>query len=190
MKILKIIISAQVLIGLLASTLLFSGCGRKEAESEGCPSGSFVANSTDILTGPSDDSFVTEPCASSKIYIYPPLIFSVTDSDNKPRNNVCIVLYTDGVWFADNTYSFPTVAGSGNFNRIVVVTDDSGRSKSLYWGTQLLPDANPVKSSGTGTAITYTAGDDQKGTSFVTAQSGVLQKTFKDDWTVTGCPKP
>ena len=54
MKIMRRTTSALVLIGLLASTVLFNGCGRKEAESEGCPTGSYVANDTDALTGPAD----------------------------------------------------------------------------------------------------------------------------------------
>jgi hypothetical protein len=186
MKIVRKTISALVLIGLLASTLLFNGCGRQEAVSEGCPADSFAANSTDILSGPADDTFVTAPCVPANIYIYPPLIFSVTDANNNPKNNVCIVLYTDGNWFADNTYT-SLVTGVGSFNRIVAVTDDSGRSKSLYWGTYLLPASNPLKSSGTGTAISFTAGADQSGVSFVTAESGLLSKTFKSNWTVKGC---
>jgi len=197
MKIMRRTTSTLVLIGLLASTLLFNGCGREEARNEGCPADSYVANSTDILTAPVDDTFVTSACTPStsgisnypysNTYIYPPLIFSVTDADNNPRNNVCIVLYTDGLWYADNTYTPPAVSGSGSFNRIVVVTDDSGRSKSLYWGTEPLPFANPVTSSGTGTSITLTAGDDQTGVSFVTAESGILSQTFKSNWTVKGC---
>ena len=197
MKIMRRTTSAMVLIGLLASTLLFNGCGRKEAESEGCPSGSYVANDTDTLTGPTDGSFTVLssfnlPSLGGTVLVSP-LTYTVTDDAGVPRNKICITLYTggslgNGFWYSDNTYS-TVVNGSGALNRIVAVTDDSGRAM-LYWSSEYLPPANPLVTSGTGTAITYTAGADQSGTSWVKAYSGTLEALYNFNWTVMGEPAP
>jgi len=197
MKITRRTTSALVLIGLLASTLLINGCGRKEAESEGCPSGTFEANDTDSLTGPADSSFTANssfgnPSLGGTV-IVSPLIYTVQDNTGVPRNKICITLYTggstgNGFWYSDNTYR-TVVRGSGTLNRVVAVTDDSGRA-TLYWSSENLPPANPVVSSGTGTAITLTAGTDQTGTSWVKAYSGILQTIFNLNWTVQGEPAP
>lgn len=190
--------SALVLIGLLASTVLFNGCGRKEAESEGCPTGSFVANDTDTLTGPADSTFTVSSSfgfpSSGGTVLISPLTYTVIDTAGAPRNKICITLYTggstggNGFWYSDSTYH-TVVNGSGAFNKIVAETDDSGRA-TLYWSSENLPPANPVVSSVTGTTTTYTAGKDQTGTSFVTAFSGIHETTFNLNWTVQGEPGP
>lgn len=189
--------SALVLVGLLASALLFNGCGRKEAESEGCPSGSYVANDTDTLIGPADGTFIAgssigRPNFGGTVF-FTPLTFTVKDIGSVPRNKVCLTLYTggstgNGFWYSDNTYS-AVVNGSGALNRVVAVTDDSGRA-TLYWSSENLPPANPVISAGTGTAITYTAGKDQTGISWVKAYSGTREAIFNLNWTVQGEPAP
>jgi hypothetical protein len=197
MKIMRRMILALVLIGLLASTLLFNGCGRKEAESEGCPAETYMANDTDTLTGPADEAVtVNSPFGNRALahtYRIPPLTYTVQDNAGVPRNKVCITLYTggstgNGIWYLDSNYS--TIAhGSGALNRVVAVTDDSGRA-TLYWSSETLPSANPVISSVTGTTITYTAGQDQSGTSWVQAYSGTLATVFNLNWTVQGEQAP
>jgi hypothetical protein len=195
MKILRRTTSALVLIGLLASTLLVYGCGRKESATEGCPTGSFVANDTDTLTGPADGSFVASSSFGNPslggTFLVSPLTYIVKDITGFPRNKVCIALYTggstgNGFWYSDNTYS-TIVHGSGALNRIVAVTDDSGRA-TLYWSTENLPPANPAV-PGT-TAGQFTAGKDQTGISFVKAYSGTLSTIFNESWTVQGEPGP
>lgn len=197
MKIVRRTTSALVLIGLLASTVLFNGCGRKEAESEGCPTGSFVANATDTLTGPADSTFTVSSSFGFPSFggtvIVSPLTYTVKDIAGVPRNKICISLYTggstgNGFWYSDSTYH-TVVNGSGALNKIVAETDDSGRA-TLYWSSENLPPANPVVSSATGTTITYTAGKDQTGVSFVQAYSGTLSTLFNLSWTVQGEPGP
>ena len=122
-----------------------------------------------------------------------PLTYMVKDNAGAPRNKICITLYTggstgNGFWYSDNTYH-TVVNGSGALNRIVAVTDDSGRA-TLYWSSENLPPANPVVSSVTGTTITYTAGKDQTGISWVQAYSGTLSTLFNLNWTVQGEPAP
>jgi hypothetical protein len=197
MKIMRRTTSALVLIGLLASTLLFNGCGRKEAETEGCPAGSYVANDTDTLTGPADGTVTVSssfgnPSFGGTVRVSP-LTYTVQDKAGLLRNKICITLYTggstgNGFWYLDSNYS-TVVQGSGSLNKIVAVTDNSGRA-TLYWSSENLPPANPVVSSGTGTAITYTAGKDQSGISWVQAYSGTLTKVFNLTWTVQGEPAP
>ena len=196
MKILGRTTSAMILIGLLASTLLFNGCGRKEAESEGCPSGSFVANDTDSLIGPADKTFTGDSSVGARFpggtVLFSPLTFIVQDAAGVPRNKICLTLYTggstgNGFWYSDSTYS-KVVNGSGALNRVVAVTDDNGKA-TLYWSSEDLPPANPrIVSSVTGTTITYTAGADQTGTSWVKAYSGTLETIFNVNWTVKGEP--
>jgi hypothetical protein len=197
MKITRRTTLALVLIGLLASTLLFNGCGRKEAESEGCPAGSYVANDTDTLTGPVDGSFTASSSFGHPFlggsFVFSPLTYTVTDNAGAPRNKICITLYTggstgNGFWYSDSNYS-TVVNGSGALNRILAITDDSGRA-TLYWSSENLPSANPVVSSVTGTTTTYTAGKDQSGTSWVSAYSGSLFTVFNMSWTVQGEPGP
>jgi hypothetical protein len=196
MKFMRRTTSVLVLIGLLASTLLFNGCGRKEAESEGCPSGSYVANDTDTLTGPADGAFTGgssfgNPFSGGTV-LFSPLTYTVKDNAGVPRNKVCITLYTggstgNGFWYSDSTYS-TVVTGSGELNRVVAVTDNSGRA-TLYWSTENLPPANSAIPSTT-TPITYTAGKDQAGISWVKAYSGTLETIFNLSWTVQGEPAP
>jgi hypothetical protein len=193
MKTLKKIISALILIGLLALTLLFNGCGRQEAKDEGCPSGTYVANSTDAIAGPLDEiitvnSGFDNPSPGGTVIISP-LTYTVNDKDGNPRNKVCITLYTDGIWYSDNTYSPSSVVnGTGPLNRIVAVTDASGKA-TLYWSTEILPPANqktlvlPIT-----VPPTYTAGSNITGESFINAYSGVLGDLFTWSWTVTGEP--
>ena len=184
MKILRRTTLTLVLIGLLAATLFFNGCGRKEAASEGCPSNSYVANSDDIMTGPADatlsvsgGSLVGGGCSGGGTFLYSPLTFVVKDANSNPKNNVCITLYTDGFWYSNLNYS-TLVTGEGPMNKVNAVTDANGRI-TLYWSTENLPSANPP--SGT------TAGTDIGGASWVQAYTGVLSKTYNVSWTVSGC---
>lgn len=183
-------------MGLLAATLLFNGCGRKEAEEEGCPSGSYVANATDTLTGPADGTFTVNSSfgspASGGTVFFTPLIYIVKENSGAPRNKVCITLYTggstgNGFWYSDSTYS-RVVTGSGELNKIVAVTDNSGRA-TLYWSSENLPSANTAIPSTT-TPVTYTAGKDITGISWVKAYSGTLEDIFNMTWTVKGEPAP
>ena len=192
MKILRRMTSALVLIGLLTSTLLFNGCGRKESQNEGCPSGSFVANDTDTLAGPKDGSFTVSSSFGSPFlggpFLVSPLTYIVKDSSGAPRNKVCITLYTggstgNGIWYSDSSYS-TVVIGSGALNRIVAVTDDSGRA-TLYWSSENLPPANPAVAV-VATPGTFTAGKDITGISWVQAYSGNLTTIFNESWTVKG----
>jgi len=188
MKILTKTISALVLIGLLALTLLFNSCGRKEAESQGCPADSFLANQTDTIAGPANATFeggssFGNPFPGGSV-LYSPAVFTVTDSSGLARNKVCLKFYTDGFWYSDNTYS-TTINGSGPFNSITVVTNDQG-SAFMYWSTEILPSANLA--SVIPPSTTLTAGADIKGQSFITVYSGVLSNEYDVNWTVKGEP--
>lgn len=188
---------AICLILLSFSILLFNGCGRKEAESQGCPSGSYVANSTDTITGPADASFIVSssfgnPFTGGSVN-FSPLIYTILDNSGAPRNKVCITFYTggsftNGIWYLDNSYT-TVVNGSGALNSVVAVTDDNGRI-TLYWGTGALPPANPVVVDATVSPPTYTAGKDQTGSTWVQAYTGTLSSLFTESWTIQGEPGP
>ena len=196
MKILKKITLALVLTGLLASTLLFYGCGRQESKDEGCPSGSYVANATDTIAGPADGSITIGSsfgnASSGGTVKFSPLTYVVDDKDGNPRNKVCITLYTggstgNGIWYSDSTYS-TVVNGTGSLNRIVAVTDASGKA-TLYWSSEILPPANPaVLVIPVTVPPSYTAGTDQTGSSWVKAYSGTLETIYNLSWTVKGEP--
>jgi hypothetical protein len=192
MKILKKMTSALVLIGLLASTLLLNGCGRQEAKDEGCPSGTYVANSEDNIAGPVDDSIIISSnfggASGGGTVKFSPLTYVVNDKDGNPRNKVCITLYTDGFWYSDSTYS-TVVNGTGSLNRILAVTDASGRA-TLYWSSEVLPPANPATLNlPVAVPPTYTAGSDQTGDSWVKAYTGTLETLYNLSWTVKGEPE-
>ena len=151
MTILKSRAVAIFLMLLSSSVLLLNGCGREEAKSEGCPSGSFVANSTDTITGPADGSFTVtssfgNPFTGGRVN-FAPLSYTILDQSGAPRNKVCVTFYTggsfsNGVWYLDNSYS-TVVNGTGALNSVVAVTDDNGRI-TLFWSTGILPPANPA----------------------------------------------
>lgn len=181
---------AICLILLSSSVLLVNGCGRDEAKNEGCPSGSYVANATDSISGPADGSTYAESSPGNPFpggsYYFVPLAYIVLDSSGAPRNKVCLTFYTDGIWYTDNTYS-TAVIGEGPMNRVVGVTDDSGRIL-LYWSSEVLPPANPVVVDTSVDPPTYTAGSDQTGSSWVQTYSGALSTLFTESWTVQGEP--
>jgi hypothetical protein len=197
MTILKSRAVAIFLMLLSSSVLLLNGCGREEAKSEGCPSGSFVANSTDTITGPVDGSF-TISSSFDNLFTggrqnFAPLAYTILDKSGVPRNKVCVTFYTggsftNGVWYLDNSYS-TVVNGTGALNSVVAVTDDNGRI-TLFWSTGLLPAANPVVVDSSVTPNTYTAGADQTGTTFVQAYSGTLSTQFVESWTIKGQTGP
>jgi len=194
MKIIKHSKLAIILILLSSSVgLLLNGCGRQEAKSEGCPSGSYVANSTDTMTGPVDGSLTPVASTFGNAFTggrvnFSPLEYTIVDKSGVPRNKVCVTFYTggsysDGVWYLDNSYS-TVVNGTGALNSVVAVTDDNGRI-TLFWSI-ILPPANPATLNGT----TYTAGSDLTGNTFVQAYSGTLSSLFTESWTVKGEPTP
>jgi hypothetical protein len=179
-----------LLAGMIVLTVgLVAGCGKDVADSLGCPSGSYLLNSTDTLNVP-DDASITEPSANTspapamlQSYI---LSFTVLGEDGFPRNNVCVKLYTGStggagpnLWYTDDTFS-TTVTGSGAMNGITVVTNDSGQA-FIYWSTTT-PAAN--------FAVGTTAGADKTGTSSIMFNSGVHSKTWTFSWTVQGEPAP
>jgi len=154
------------------------GCGTTTVKDDGCPSDSYEANSTDIIVQPGSASFtlVNFPGGFANTA---PLSYSVTDSAGNPRNKVCMIFYTYGTFYTDNTYSVPFTGPN-----VIGVTDDQGKI-ILYWGSSLLPPANPTTSGGTvsGTDITVV--------NWVQAYSGVLAPTpFQFTWTIQGIQAP
>jgi len=186
MKIVHRIPYTFTLIVLVSLLMLISGCGgTDESKDQGCPSDAPFANSTDIITGPLNDeitaaSYLYDPFEAQPIF-YPPVVFTVTDKDGEPRNNICLIVYTDGTLYTDKTYTTPV----GSSGPVAVVTDDYGNAY-LYWSTEVLPAAMPAMIIPPST--TPTAGSDQTGESFISVYSGVLYKDFVVKWTVEGEP--
>jgi len=181
MKITRRTTLALVLIGLLASTLLFNGCGRKEAESEGCPTGSFLANATDTITSTGVCGWDGLVYGGSSLALFgvgcvQDPVFTVKDSAGNPRNNVCLVLSTNGIWWTDHSYN-----KSINGDQIIATTGDNG-TVTTYWTTYLLP----LSSAATGTT---TAGTDNTYVSAaISAVSGAVSLVVTADIIVKGCP--
>src|SRR5574337_705456 len=110
-------------------------CSPPGSSVHGCPSGSYFAQSTDKIAGPtlSDVSVLVllyrgplpVPANFYVVNYVPPPMFNVTDSSGTPRNNICIVLTTSGIWWTDNTETTPLI-GSGVDNQITVTTDHQG----------------------------------------------------------------
>ena len=190
MKIVKTMLITVSMIFFVFSVMMINGCGSKESQDQGCPSGSFLASSGDTITGPANATF-TGGSSPGNLFpggsvLYTPLVFTVNDASGSPKNKACVIFYTDGFWYTDATYS-TTINGTGPLNALAVVTDDFGNAV-LYWSTEVLPVANPATIIPP--ATTVTAGSDQKGQSFVQAYSGTLSKEYTVDWTVQGEPAP
>jgi hypothetical protein len=178
------IITRIMLMLLLSVVMLIDGCGNKESKNEGCPTDSFLANAGDSISGPADATFTGNSYVGSPFpggsFLYAPLQFTVTDSGGVPRNKVCLILYTDGFWYTNNTYT-GIITGIGPMNAVVAVTNDFGNA-ILYWSTELLPPGIPAAGG--------TAGADQTGESWIQAYSGTITKTYNVNWTVKGEPIP
>lgn len=157
-----------VLVLLASPLLLLNSCGEKEmGVVSDCPSGTYLAGSTDILTGPANGTLEVGAGSTGGTVLYAPLVFTVTDQDDIPKNKVCVVLYTDGFFYTDDTYLFP-LPGIGPMSRVTKVTDESGNIY-MYWSTEVLPPSGA---------------DDIEGNTWVTAYSGTKQWTYTVDWTV------
>jgi hypothetical protein len=146
MKIVKRMAITVSIIFFVFSVMMINGCSSNESQDQGCPSGSFLANSTDTITGPANATFTGASSAGNPFpggsVLYTPLVFTVNDASGAPKNKACVIFYTDGFWYADATYS-TTINGTGPLNALAVVTDDFGNAV-LYWSTELLPAANPA----------------------------------------------
>jgi hypothetical protein len=181
MKIMRKTISALVLIGMLASTLLFTGCGRKEAVSDGCPSGSFLANATDTISSTGVCGWNSQVFAGSSLALngeecVQDPVFTVKDSAGNPKNNVCLVLTTNGIWWTNHNYTTRI-----NGDQIIATTGDNG-TVTTYWTTYPLP----LSSAATGTT---TAGTDNTYVSAaISAASGAVSLEVTADIIVKGCP--
>lgn len=189
--------SILVLIFLASPVLLLQGCGEDVATSQGCPSGSYLANSTDIITGDADATFEGQSILGTVFpggtVLYTPVTFTVTDKNGVPRNNVCFTLYTGDTaagpgpfWYTDVTYG-TYFTGTGPYNYRTVATNDSG-VLILYWSTAVLPAGIPRTLTSAGPPAVYSAGADQKGRSFIQAYSGAKSAAYNVDWTVKGEP--
>jgi len=195
MKTMTKLASTLILLFLTTPILLLSGCGSDVADKQGCPSGSYLANSTDVIIGPGDITFVGESYLGS-VYgggsiTITPITFTVTDITGVPRNNVCLALYTGDTasgfgpfWYTDVTYG-TFFTGTGPYNFRTVATNDSGVA-ILYWSSAVLPVGN--SSTLTTPPSTFTTGKDQTGTSFIQAESGTRSAIFNFSWTVQGEP--
>lgn len=193
MKTMTKFVSILVLLFLALPVLLLSGCGTDIADSQGCPSGSYLANATDIITGPADVPFTVGSSVTSVFtggsVLLTPVEFKVTEKDGiTPRNNVCLTVYTGDTaagpgpfWYTDVTYG-TYFTGTGPYNYRTVATNDTGVA-ILYWSTATLPAANPRTFT-----TAWTAGADQSGTSFINVSSGTLSDIFNFNWTVEGVP--
>lgn len=188
--------SILILLLLTMPVILLSGCGSDVAKSQGCPSGSYLANATDSINGPSEVTFIAQ-----SIFNFPylggftipetPLTFTVTDSVTlEPRNNICLTVYTGDTaagpgpfWYTDGGYG-TIFTGTGPYNYRTVVTNDTGVA-ILYWSSAVLPAAIPKTPTAGGT---FTAGADQAGTSFIQVYSGTHSVLFNFKWTVQGEP--
>lgn len=197
MKTMTKLASTLILLFLTTPVLLLSGCGSDVADSQGCPSGSFLANSTDVITGSGDITYVG---LSSLNAPYPggfsilpsaPITFTVTDITGGPRNNICLTIYTGDTntgpgpfWYTDLNY-VTFFNGTGPYNYRTVATNDSGVA-ILYWSSAVLPAGIPKTL--TTPPSTFTAGKDQVGTSYIQVNSGTRSAIFNFNWTVQGEP--
>jgi len=159
---------ASALALILLTLGVLNGCGDNKFGDVECPSGSLQASSTDLIIGPGDETIAITGAWPGNIFITAPITFTVFDQDGiTPKNNMCVVLYTNGSWFSDDTY-FTFMLGTGSLNRIMKKTDNSGRV-IVYWATEFIPAASA-------TAL--------EGTSFISAYSGAIMDTFNVKWTV------
>ncbi|MEK6743922.1 MAG: hypothetical protein AABZ15_09940 [Nitrospirota bacterium] len=181
-----------VLLLLASPVLLLPGCGGEDvAKSQGCPSGSYLSNVSDSIAGSADVTFDQASSFGSPFpggtILFSPVVFTIVDIGQFPRNNVCLIVYTDGFWYTDATYS-TVITGVGPMNARAVVTNDTGMAV-LYWSTELLPAANPVTIAA-GPPVSYTPGADQTGQSWISVYSGASLDEYHVDWTVNGEPGP
>jgi hypothetical protein len=175
-----------IMMLLLASTvILLKGCGGNQdaAELIGCPKGSLLANTGDkFLVVPDDDASASAIVYSGSIETtlgaqVVPLVYQVTDKNDEPRNKICVKFYTNGSFWAQDTWY-----GTLLPNPLTVETDMSGMA-TLYWSTAPLLVSNPA------TTAPEAGANHGPYTSFVNAYSGPVLDLFTYDVTISGCPK-
>jgi len=188
MKILQRMVYTISMIFIMSLVMMINGCGsNKESKNEGCPSGSFLANSTDKMSdftlGAIDRHVYLGSWTSVNgvPYVPEPQI-TVTDEKGDPRNNVCLVLTTNGFWWTDNTYT-SQINGTGVSNQIIATTGHDG-TVSLHWSTYSLPLSSAATSTTTdGSAVKYPA-------ALIGVSSGAVSKLYTTaDISIKGCPK-
>jgi hypothetical protein len=195
MKVMTNNTSILILLLLTVPVILLSGCGSDVAKSQGCPSGSYLAQASDIITGPGDVNFTAQSFLNfpnpGGFTISETVSFTVTDVNGDPRNNVCLTAYTGDInaapgpfWYTDVTYG-TTITGTGPYNYRTVVTNDTGVA-ILYWSSAVLPPA--MTKTPTATPGSFTAGPDITGTSYIHVYSGIPSAIFNFNWTVQGEP--
>lgn len=168
--------------------MLVVGCGnrdRKDEAAAGCPSGTYYASATDKLTSSTlnDGSVsVTSGSQHSTIgveYVPEPFI-TVTDASGNPRNKICVIFTTSGMWWTDSTKTIE-LKGTGSDNTIALTTNDHGVI-TLNWSTGPLPLSSAATS-------TITAGTDLtiQPPPVIGASSGLLSALMTANITVLGC---
>jgi hypothetical protein len=85
MKTVKKMVITVSMIFFVFSVMMMNGCGsNKESKDQGCPSGSFLANSTDTITGPANVTFTGGSSFGSPFpggsVLFTPLVFTVNDA--------------------------------------------------------------------------------------------------------------
>lgn len=163
------LISILIILLLAVPISLLKGCASSE---EDCPavhtfytSCDHYANDGDTITGPKDGDLTMTAGFGGGTVLYMPLQYVVRDSSGAPRNNVCVVFYTDGYFYADINYlTNPPASGIGS--NITLRTNDRGVI-CLYWSTEDLPDVSG-----------------STGKTFVYAKSGSVSHNFTVTWTV------
>lgn len=180
MKIMGKNISIVALILLVSTVLLIKGCGsNNEAKNEGCPKGSNLANSTDTITHTGVCGWSSYVYAGSSIAIYGERcvqdpMFTVWDSNGVPRNNVCIVFTTNGVWWTDHSYTTPLTG-----DQIIGTTNPNG-TVTLPWTTYPLPLSSAATGTTAGVDYTYVP-------AAISAVSGAVVDMVSADIAVKGC---
>ncbi len=135
-----------VLPFLVSSALMLKACGNDDATTDGCAEGTAFANDTDVMTI-SDN--ITRPDATyyfagpAPIRVLGGVLVTVEDSLSQAKNNMCLVVYTDGIlWDRDYTTQLQDANG-----RYVTKTDMHGQAV-LYFATSLFV-SNPSTSADT-----------------------------------------
>ena len=182
MKSRKKFLSLLLLPVFVISVLLLKGCGNENtANDAGCPDGTVFASGSDVLTVQTADSAWTDfvyglPGVYYQWHATGPVRFVVTDQFASEKNDICIMIYSDGVLWTDSSRT--TMLTPVNGNKYPMKTDALGAVDIFFSAPVLVSNPSPSAN---------VAGEDVAYQYEVIAVSGALQDMWKVDVTVSGC---
>lgn len=175
------VISLLLLPVLMASVLLLKGCGGDDESTSNCPDGSALSTYMDTIlisgniTWDPAVFYIPPPGVVASLGVVGGVQVTVIDQFNVPKNNICLVVNTDGILW-DKGYTTQLQDANGRY-----ITKTDGHGNATLYMTSGIIVSNPAVSSGT-------AGEDFDFQYDISVVSGANSVNWEMTGTAQGCP--